>query len=103
MIVDLISERPRLNMEASMYVESYDSEIELLRQKGLLFTEFVSMNKDVELGENQSVINYVELKHRKIQEAVDQYWVEFDGTLKKQRFGSDEPPQNDTEDGDIAE
>lgn len=50
MIVDLISERPRLNMEASMYVESYDSEIELLRQKGLLFTEFVSMNKDLELG-----------------------------------------------------
>jgi len=66
MIVDLISERPRLNMEASMYVESYDSEIELLRQKGLLFTEFVSMNKDIELDENKSVLDYVELKHRKI-------------------------------------
>ena len=86
-----------------MYVESYDSEIELLRQKGLLFTEFVSMNKDIELDENKSVLDYVELKHRKIQESVDQYWVEFDVSLKKQRFGSDEPPQNDTEDGDIGE
>lgn len=49
-----------------MYVESYDSEIELLRQKGLLFTEFVSMNKGIELNENKSVHDYVELKHRKI-------------------------------------
>ena len=37
MIVDLIAERPRLNLEAAMYSESYDSEIQLLNIKSGLF------------------------------------------------------------------
>ena len=43
MIVDLIAERPRLNTEASMYSESYDSEIMLLKAKASLYTDFASM------------------------------------------------------------
>ena len=43
MIVDLIAERPRLNTEASMYTESYDSEIMLMNAKANLYTEFTTM------------------------------------------------------------
>ena len=43
MIVDLIAERPRLNTEASMYTESYDSEIRLMNAKANLYSEFITM------------------------------------------------------------
>jgi len=43
MIVDLIAERPRLNTEATMYSESYDSEILLMKTKASLYTEFAVM------------------------------------------------------------
>ena len=43
MIVDVIGARPRLNMEASMYVESFVAETELLQEKANLVEEFVQM------------------------------------------------------------
>lgn len=76
MIVDLIAERPRLNTEASMYSESYDSEILLMKAKASVYTGFVSMQKEIETRENKLVNDYLEIKHRKIQESIDKYWVE---------------------------
>lgn len=66
MIVDLIAERPRLNTEASMYSESYDSEIMLLKAKANLYSDFITMQKTIEKEENKQVHDYLELKHRKI-------------------------------------
>ena len=66
MIVDLIAERPRLNTEATMYSESYDSEIQLMRTKATLYMEFTAMQKDIEREENKQVHDYLETKHRKI-------------------------------------
>ena len=43
MIVDLIAERPRLNLEATMYSESYESEIQLLNTKTSLYSDFLKM------------------------------------------------------------
>lgn len=43
MIVDLISARPRLNMEASMYCESYSAETDVLNEKADLMSEFINM------------------------------------------------------------
>jgi len=42
-IVDLISERPRLNLEATIFTESYESEIKLLNSKSKVFSEFLNM------------------------------------------------------------
>jgi hypothetical protein len=83
MIVDLIAERPRLNTEATMYSESYDSEILLMKTKASLYTEFAVMQKDVEREENKQVHDYLETKHRKIQESIDKYWIEVAAKQKK--------------------
>ena len=84
MIVDLIAERPRLNTEATMYSESYDSEIQLMKTKATLYLEFTAMQKDIEREENKQVHNYLETKHRKIQESIDKYWIEVSQKQKLQ-------------------
>jgi len=55
MIVDLISARPRLNMEASMYCESYTAETDVLNEKAELMEEFIQMQKKNEYAENKNV------------------------------------------------
>jgi len=71
MIVDLISSRPRLNMEASMYCESYSAETDVLNEKAELMAEFISMQKKSEYAENKNVQDYLERKIRVMQENVD--------------------------------
>ena len=51
-----------MNMEASMYCESYQAETEVLNEKRELLVEFMHMQKKHELKENQSVHNYIESK-----------------------------------------
>jgi hypothetical protein len=55
MIVDVMAHRPRLNMDASMYTESYDSETALLRNKRQFYKEFIRMQKKVEEAENRGI------------------------------------------------
>ena len=55
MIVDLISARPRLNMEASMYCESYTAETDVLNEKAELMEEFIYMQQKNEYAENKIV------------------------------------------------
>ena len=55
MIVDIMAHRPRLNLEASMYTESYESETNLLTAKRKFFREFVKLQKRTEEGENRCV------------------------------------------------
>lgn len=42
-IVDVMALRPRLNLESTLYKESYECEIQGLIQKRLFFTEFVEL------------------------------------------------------------
>lgn len=53
-------------MDASMYCESYLAEIEVLKEKSQLMTEFIDMQKQIELQENKSVHHYIETKIRKL-------------------------------------
>ncbi len=93
-IADIIVARPRLNMEASMYCESYQAETEVLNEKRELLVEFMHMQKKHELKENQSVHNYIESKIIKYQENVDQYWAVKRESNKVRRVGSDENPSS---------
>jgi len=43
-----MSARPRLNMDASLYNDSYESEIKLLDEKFTFFNSFMSMQTDHE-------------------------------------------------------
>lgn len=54
-IVDLIGQRPRLNMEAHMYAEAFIAETELLNEKAELVEEFLQMQKKSEYRENEKV------------------------------------------------
>lgn len=55
MIVDTMAQRPRLNTEASHFIESYKAEIECMTQKAELYKEFMTLQKDIEVEENKSV------------------------------------------------
>ena len=53
MIVDVMAQRPRLNMDASMYSDSYDSEIKVLEEKVKFFTTVTELQTDIEKEENK--------------------------------------------------
>lgn len=42
-IIDVMALRPRLNLESTLYKESYENEIEVLKQKRLFFEEFIQL------------------------------------------------------------
>jgi hypothetical protein len=43
MIVDIMAQRPRLNMEASFYSDAYDSEIKVLEEKHRFFSDLIEL------------------------------------------------------------
>jgi hypothetical protein len=65
MIVDVCVQRPRLNMDASMYCESYMAEQMAMKERANFMAEFVKMQKRIEREENKSLYDYLELKIRK--------------------------------------
>ena len=50
--------RPRLNLESTLYKESYESEIETIKEKRLFFSEFVELQKDIEMEANLNIKNF---------------------------------------------
>ena len=48
MIVDVMAQRPRINMEASLYTDSYEAEIRLLQEKLRFYEDFISLQTDIE-------------------------------------------------------
>ena len=69
-IIDVMALRPRLNLESTLYKESYESEIEVLKQKRLFFEEFIQLQKDIEKEANLQLKNFQELKKRKVNEMI---------------------------------
>jgi hypothetical protein len=47
--------RPRFNVDASMYTESYLSEIDTLKLRIKFFTEFTEMQKNIDIEENAGI------------------------------------------------
>ena len=43
MIVDAMAVRPRINTEASMYNDSYESETKLMREKEAFFSDVIGL------------------------------------------------------------
>lgn len=70
MIVDTMAHRPRLNMEASFYQDSYDSEIKVLKEKHLLFSNLIELQTDLEKQENKAAYDFQEMKVKRVTEAV---------------------------------
>lgn len=58
MIADTMALRPRLNMEASLYSDSYDSEINLLQEKQKFFSDLTDLQTDIENEENKAAFDF---------------------------------------------
>lgn len=52
MIVDIMAQRPRMNMDASFYSDSYDCEIKVLNEKFNFFSGVIELQTDIEKQEN---------------------------------------------------
>ena len=57
-IVDAMGLRPRLNMEATFYTESYESEIDVLENRWHFFKEVIDLQKTVEEEENEKSFKF---------------------------------------------
>lgn len=58
MIADTMALRPRINMEASLYSDSYDSEIKLLQEKQKFFSDLTDLQTDIENDENKAAYDF---------------------------------------------
>ena len=89
MIVDTMAHRPRINMEASMYNDSYESETRLMVEKEAFFSDVVRLQTNIEKQENQSAYDFQELKVTKVCDFVSEEFKLVD-LEKTHRIGSDE-------------
>lgn len=67
-----MAQRPRLNMEASFYSDAYDSEIKVLEEKQRFFSDLIELQTDIEKEENKSQYDFMEMKCRRVSEAVQE-------------------------------
>ena len=69
-IVDVMAIRPRIHTDARMYVDSYKIETQVMKEKTLLFQEFMTLQKQIEKEANKDIQNFQELKFRKVTESI---------------------------------
>lgn len=74
MIADNMAQRPRINLDAAYFLDSYTSEMEAMRSKVELYREVVEFQKITELAENDEIRRFQELKMRKLMDFVDGKW-----------------------------
>ena len=89
MIVDTMAHRPRINMEASMYNDSYDCETKLMVEKEAFFSDVVRLQTNIEKQENQAAYDFQELKTRRVCDFVTEEYKLVE-TEKTHKVGSDE-------------
>lgn len=89
-IFDTMAARPRLNLESTLYKESYVSEIEVMRQKTTFFSEFIALQKRIEQEANLQVQNFQELKKRRVNEIIAGEVQFNEHRVVTERPGSDE-------------
>lgn len=98
-IVDTMASRPRLNLEAAYFRDSYVCEVDVLKEKNLLFRELLHFQKGLEKTKNRDERAFQELKMRKLHEhAQSSKWqykrevrkIERLGTVEEALHGTDE-------------
>lgn len=82
--------RPRLNLESTLYQESYDCETEGLIQKRDFLQEFIELQRDIEHDANDQIKAFQELKKRRVNEIIAGEFKFSDNKVMVNRPGSDE-------------
>ena len=73
-VADTMALRPRVNLEATYFRDSYMSEIEVLKTKLELYREVLDVQRRAEQSENENVRKFQELKLRKLHDFVQGKW-----------------------------
>ena len=68
MIVDLMAKRPRINLAANHFEDSYVCETKLLETHTKLVKEFIKMQMTNEFRQNNEIREYLEKTYRLIYE-----------------------------------
>ena len=80
MIVDLMAKRPRINLAANHFYDSYNVEIQILETQIKLLKEFIQMQIDNELKVNHEIREALEKSYRLIYEQIDNKWQYFESS-----------------------
>lgn len=72
--MDEMAKRPRLNLSATHFKDSYIAEIECLQLKTKLIREVINVLMESERRENNNVRDYLEKSYRMIFDFVDKKW-----------------------------
>lgn len=78
LIVDLMARRPRINLAANHFADSYEVEIKVVVMQTKLVKEFIRMQIDNEKHQNDEVRESLEKTYRLIYEQMDNKWQYFE-------------------------
>jgi hypothetical protein len=87
-VTDLMAHRPRLNMDATYFGDSYRNETDLMKRKTSFYKELIQFQIQQEKEQNRSLRTFQELKFRKIQDHMHAWWTYQENALKEERIGS---------------
>jgi hypothetical protein len=73
-----MARRPRINLAANHFLDSYATEVKVLETQTKLIREFIKMQMDNELKVNQDVRECLEKSYRLIYEQLENKWQYFE-------------------------
>ena len=76
-IVDLMAKRPRMNLAANHFKDSYRAEIDALETQVSIMKEFIRMQMSIEFKYNNEIREVLEKTYRLIYEQIDNQWQEY--------------------------
>ena len=69
-----MAKRPRINLKATHFKDSYINEIKCLKQKTLLVQDIVTLLIKNEFKENNHIREYIEKTYRLLHEVMENKW-----------------------------
>lgn len=76
-VVELMAKRPRMNLAANHFKDSYRAEIDVIDTQAQIMKEFIRMQMDIEFKANNDIREILEKTYRMIYEQIDNNWQEF--------------------------
>lgn len=73
-VIDLMAKRPRMNLAANHFKDSYRAEIDALEYQISIIKEFIRMQMDVEFRANNDIREILEKTYRIIYEQIENQW-----------------------------
>lgn len=77
LIVDIMAERPRLNLDSCSFEDSYQLELEILTKKRELLENVIRFQIASERKENEKICDYLEKSHELINDSIAKKWQNY--------------------------